>query len=671
MKVSKIKGKKLTATLLIAVFIISTLTIAMTVGVNGLIEHRDMAGGTIQITSITPVILEDLNEAEKEAAFYAEPEELVLDNVAFDAQSKPVTITGTLFPIDLGGVWTNTSYVEIGVRPRATKDERNSGVYMIFFSADAENYTVHLQDYTGHGNILGFNANKSLAPFSYKITLTPTGAVGGTADLVLYDKDGNIVGTNTGVNYGYSSTWEEHTDPVENENILNEDFSEAYLFYSIIADRRGAANQTYSATVGDVKEATYGMELDDDFYHTGDTVTVTVGDMSANEKPAVKEFLWPIKVNASSNTEIALQETGLDTGIFTGTFKLVDYTPGTGELLVTDGDTITVAYAEFVVFAKVDDTSPTVDITSPEDLKFLHGEAFSITYTVAEFEAWNVSVSIDGVEIATDILEKGCVPWNTTKNLDGLHTITVVATDGAENSGSDYVTVNIDNTGPSVTDYASTPHVVPPGLAKEVILTASVSDDVLLGVTGYGIGKVTIDLTDVGGGDFVEMLDNASGRDVTAGDGIYTASVTTPTTLTKGLYNFTITATDGLGNFNDEEAIVLNVVEDSVKPTIVSADVEYAVGAVSARPGDDVTVTVFATDDLSGVASVSINATEIGLTAMEAMTRPVEYTWTATLTVGSVTVGTKTLNITATDYADNEEFVLVEVEVTAELQAST
>ncbi|GAI25372.1 unnamed protein product, partial [marine sediment metagenome] len=87
------------------------------------------------------------------------------------------------------------------------------------------------------------------ASFTYKITLNPdTGTrIGGTADLELWSADGVKQVDIHGFVYGYSSTWEE-----EVRGDLNEDFSKAHLFYSIIADRRGADGETYSATVGDV-----------------------------------------------------------------------------------------------------------------------------------------------------------------------------------------------------------------------------------------------------------------------------------------------------------------------------------------------------------------------------------------------------------------------------------
>ncbi|GAJ03592.1 unnamed protein product, partial [marine sediment metagenome] len=178
-------------------------------------------------------------------------ETLVLDDVAFNAQAQPVTITGTIDPLELGTGWPNTAYVEIGVRPAATMTTRNAGVYLIFFAV-GDHYEVHLQDYSGQRPAPEIiKLAKTLAPFAYEIKLTPvTGGKGGIATLTVTDKDNVVYDAGlVPVKYGYVGTWEEgvpgSTDPTES-------FSNAYLFYSIIADRRGTPNSLYRADIGDI-----------------------------------------------------------------------------------------------------------------------------------------------------------------------------------------------------------------------------------------------------------------------------------------------------------------------------------------------------------------------------------------------------------------------------------
>ena len=208
--------------------------------------REEMTGGAVSVRSV------NMTNMTEEEMFNAEPETLRLDDhmaTPFNAQTDPVTIEGNVTALNLGPGWPNTAYVEIGVRPDATKNSRNAGVYLIAFNVEnAINETwIHLQDYTGNGNedpddVIKIDRNSD---FSYEITLTPSGSIGGTATLEVW-VDGELEGTST-LDYGYESTWQEKVP-----GDFNEDFSDAYLFYSIIADRRGVPFKTYRATVGDI-----------------------------------------------------------------------------------------------------------------------------------------------------------------------------------------------------------------------------------------------------------------------------------------------------------------------------------------------------------------------------------------------------------------------------------
>ncbi|MBU0777769.1 hypothetical protein KKF82_05885, partial [Patescibacteria group bacterium] len=317
--------KKIKATLLIAVFIISTLAIAIPLSAaDELTLNIHMAGGTIQVTSIEPVILEGLTDAQKEAAFDAEPETLVLDTVAFDAQRVPVTIEGTISPTNLGAAWPTCAYVEIGVRPAATKLERNAGVYLIAYNLAAQT-EIHLQDYSGGGNegpaqIIYLDGQNTA--FRYEITLTPNTAtgVGGSATLRVWVGE-DLQTPQPIIPYGYESTWDELHVPIEAE--LNEDFTTAYLFYSIIADRRGEADQTYSATVGDVEAlitftSAGGFSID---YVTpgnvdyGDVLTVMGSGVTAG---STVNLYWDTVTSAG----LLNTTTGLPSGDFECTVKV-------------------------------------------------------------------------------------------------------------------------------------------------------------------------------------------------------------------------------------------------------------------------------------------------------------------------------------------------------------
>lgn len=199
-----------------------------------------LAGGSISVVS------EHLCELgqETEECFNAEPETLVLDTATFNAQAKPITIEGEVTSIDLGTVWVDTGYLEIGIRPNGTKNDRNAGIFLVALNQLAST-GVHLQDYSGGGRSGGVIEIPKNSPFRYKITLTPSGSIGGVATLEVW-VDGISQGE-VSLNYGYSSTWEENVP-----GPLDEDFTVARLFYSIVADRRGIGGLTYNAEVGDV-----------------------------------------------------------------------------------------------------------------------------------------------------------------------------------------------------------------------------------------------------------------------------------------------------------------------------------------------------------------------------------------------------------------------------------
>lgn len=243
-----------------------------TVSANG----TTFAGSTISVESVH---LCDPG-GETEDAFNGELETLVLDDVAFDAQTcSQVIIEGEVSALVLGAGWVDTAYVEIGLRPEATMNTRNAGVYLIALNG-ASGTEIHLQDYTGGGRSGGVITINKDADFRYKITLRPSASIGGTATLEVWVGDESL-GTAT-LAYGYASTWEENKPGAYDENL-----SSAHLFYSIIADRRGIADQTYRATVGNITidDTLYvgtGQQFTTiqaaiDFANPGDTISVAAG----------------------------------------------------------------------------------------------------------------------------------------------------------------------------------------------------------------------------------------------------------------------------------------------------------------------------------------------------------------------------------------------------------
>jgi len=432
-----------------------------------------------------------------------------------------------------------------------------------------------------------------------------------------------------------------------------------------------------------------GISLDSAFYKIGDDVAITVCDESANLDTIRTDT---IDVTAKSDHDtvgitVTLSETGgVNSGVFTSTFPLVaiDPEPGPDELAVEEGDTVTVAYGPLPsATAVIDETAPEFDAVDPvvaDALYYKNGDTVTLT---VELDAVGYTVTADFSEIdseyvagAEGVTDDGGGTYTVAYAIDADNTIadetyaiTVTAKDGAGNSVTDdSCSVSLDNTVPSVTDPATDPQVIQPATATDVTFTATVVDD------GSGIDTVTVDLSDpaIGGSATQAMYDDETNGDETAADGIYTYLLSDLNVATEdeGTYELGITATDNVDNANTAEKITLRVIADVTAPVIESTEVEYPVGFESAREGDNVIITAVVTDDLAGVDTVTIDATDIGLGAAVAMTPGDDDTYSATLTVGAVDPDTYTLTITATDYAGNpSDDVEVTVEVTLGLTA--
>ncbi len=91
-----------------------------------------------------------------------------------------------------------------------------------------------------------------------------------------------------------------------------------------------------------------------------------------------------------------------------------------------------------------DTTPPSVTITSPTDESLVSGEV-EVAGSVNDPTA-TVSILIDGEEKSTTLP----YTWNTLSISDGSYDIKVEATDPASNKGSKTITVEVDNTPPSV-----------------------------------------------------------------------------------------------------------------------------------------------------------------------------------------------------------------------------
>jgi len=116
---------------------------------------------------------------------------------------------------------------------------------------------------------------------------------------------------------------------------------------------------------------------------------------------------------------------------------------------------LAVAMFLFMACIPVPDRPPTVDILSPEDGAAVVGIVTIEANVTDDRGVRSVTCSVDGESVPM-VLVSGSRRfglwegyWDTTAIADGLHTITVTATDHRGQAGADWVIVVVDNVPPA------------------------------------------------------------------------------------------------------------------------------------------------------------------------------------------------------------------------------
>ncbi len=358
------------------------------------------------------------------------------------------------------------------------------------------------------------------------------------------------------------------------------------------------------------------VELDSEWYRTGEMVNVTIED--ATQSGLIAAFAWSDTVHFEGKITFALTET--DTGIFEGSFDLVSTTPGAGELLVNDGDVITVVYLGVGYTATVDDSPPTIRDLTPAHETIVTDAQPTISATLDDvgsgIDTEIVRMALDGAYVSATATESS-VTYNPLADLaEGTWFVTIDVSDAVGNWAMPASwSFTVDTELPVITQEKATPPVVMPDEENTIVFTANVVD------ATSGIVSVTIDLSEITEGT-LDMLDDGELPDVEEGDGIYSAEITT--TLSEGNYDLLINAADAAG-LAATATISLVVSSDIVPPVIESPQITYPIGAVSARVGDPFVVSAVVTDN-GVLETVTLSATsdifniEDGATDSVAMT---------------------------------------------------
>jgi hypothetical protein len=177
----------------------------------------------------------------------------------------------------------------------------------------------------------------------------------------------------------------------------------------------------------------------------------TTGGWSYDDLVSMPEY-WVIDSHDTANGIIVLRGTG---GHFiapgqSATFSF-NMTLGTGASNGTWSVTCintAMQNATATLTVAVDDTAPTVSITSPSAGRVSGAVWINATITEAHLKEW--VIKINGTQVTTGTTTTVSYQWNTTSYADASYVINVTATDVVGNIGFDDVTVEVDNTAPQL-----------------------------------------------------------------------------------------------------------------------------------------------------------------------------------------------------------------------------
>ena len=172
--------------------------------------------------------------------------------------------------------------------------------------------------------------------------------------------------------------------------------------------------------------------------------------------------------------------------------------------------------------------------------------------------------------------------WPATRisRRKSTYTFTVVATDAANNSAEQPVSLtigNVNDTPVTITSSATAAAITENSGAGQVAYTAAATASTGAAIT-YSLKAV---------GDVSAFSINASSGVVTLGEN--------PNFEAKSSYSFTVVATDAAGNFSEQTvSLAINDIVDEALPSVSAVAITSAVGAQNGvlNAGDTVNVTV-------------------------------------------------------------------------------
>ncbi len=265
------------------------------------------------------------------------------------------------------------------------------------------------------------------------------------------------------------------------------------------------------------------------------------------------------------------------------------------------------------VVITVDTSLPAVAISSPSNAATLTDDSPTIEFTATDDGPLTIECSLD----AAPFVACGPTEFSVGPLADGAHSVTVRATDDANNVSTAIVNFTVDTTAPAV------PAITGPS-------TGTTTSDDTPEITGTAEANTTVSIYDDG------VL---IGTTTSNGSGDWTFTPSTP--LAEGANVITATASDEHGNESNESSpITINV--DTVAPTAPVID-----APTDGSSTTNTLPTISGTAEPFSTVTVTVDGGEIGTT-----TADVDGNWSLTPSA-PLSEGDRSIVATSTDAADN------------------
>ena len=561
-------------------------------------------------------------------------------------------------------------------------DVNNDGIYdasdfQLLGSTVVGNNQVTWDGRDASGNIVStgtYSARLSLRLGEYHFVVEDVETSGGpTADgltVFLANNDGSVTdtnvfwddatllgGTTTLPNGALSSTLAgKHTWGDFNASgtgIGNQTFIDTYVYGLSSTDLALVAISTSDAPLtGDDGTITVSPSRST----PGDTLTSTVTDTDLNVSTIVADsVVIRLTNNRSSEVEqITLTETGINTGVFTGTVNTaLNATAGTnndGSMNSVVGDVITFTYQDQLDSSGnsvvrtvlhnvggVADTATSTISSSPASISANGTSTSTITVQLKDANGTDLTIGGDIVTLSTTAGSLGSV----TDNNNGTYAATLTSSTTIETAT---ISGTLNGAGNNITDTATVSFVASSASPATSTITASPTS---IPANGISTSIISVQLKDAGGnnltsgGDTVLLSTTAGtlGSVTDNNNGTYTATLTSAVIASAA----TVTGTlNGAGNAIADNAVVLFTTGAASTATSV---ITASPTSIAANGTSTSTITVQLKDANGNNLGTGGDVVALSATAgtLSAVTDNGNGTYTATLT-SSTTAGIATIS---------------------------